>query len=694
MEVNKIYNVDALTGLKMLPDNSVDCVVTSPPYWGLRWYGDAAITIWDGDADCKHEWLDFLKKGISGGENSDVRKKKGQENFQIVPDNIQAFCVKCGAWRGQLGQEPTPELYVEHLVEIFREVKRVLKPEGTLWLNLGDSYWSNRSKLCETGGVGKTAKCGREHQGRAGFGRHHVIKPKDLIGIPWMVAFALRNDGWWLRQDIIWCLSGGTYVYVRSAKGDMPMTIKDLARLRSDTVKLWNGYKWTRVKGMWPSKRSGNEIEIELRSGERISCTPEHLWPTKNGLKKASELKVGDVLLSCQLPEPENPSTPEYIPDEVGWFLGLYLAEGSRDSHQRIQIASHAEEVPLRLKRLSSILEKYGATYSVFYDDGNGATINISSKVLNAIIDTYLYGSNAENKCLTTTCWQRSNKFLENLLQGYLDGDGHWDDKNKRWRIGFTRNYSLERDLRVLCARLGYSLTLKLDEATCNGKKHKIFRGEIRIERSGHHNEKDRNEIVNIRKSCARQFWDIEVEDEPNLFALASGVLTHNSKPNAMPESVKDRCTRSHEYIFLLAKSAKYYYDYEAIKEKASGKKSGNKRPQKGVGMKGMEIRNGLFVAQQKTWHTRNKRSVWTITTKPFKGAHFAVFPPELAEISIKAGCPEGGIVLDPFMGSGTVAVVAQKLGRNYIGFEINPDYVKMAEERILNNQNIKRSVI
>jgi DNA modification methylase len=354
----------------MLPDNSIDCVVTSPPYWGLRDYGNAAITIWGGDPNCEHEWSNEVTRKLNLQAGNPEFQRPWRETASGVSQG--AFCIKCGAWRGQLGHEPTPELYVEHLVEIFREVRRVLKPEGTLWLNLGDSYWANRSKLCETGGVGKTAKCGREHQGRAGFGKHEFIKPKDLVGIPWRVAFALQADGWWLRSDIIW------------------------------------------------------------------------------------------------------------------------------------------------------------------------------------------------------------------------------------------------------------------------------------------------------------------------------------AKPNAMPESVKDRPTKAHEYVFLLTKSQKYYYDIDAIREPHITA-APNKLRNRAKGNYNKSYPGGRFSeGERPEGHPlgRNKRTVWWIPTKPFKGAHFAVFPPELAEIPIKAGCPEGGIVLDPFMGSGTVAVVAQKLGRNYIGFEINPDYVKMAEERILNNQNIKRSVI
>ena len=288
LKINKIYNMDCLEGLKLLDDNSIDCCVTSPPYYGLRDYG-----------------VD-----------------------------------------GQIGLENTLEEYIKNLVIVFREVKRVLKDEGTLWLNLGDSY----------AGSGKVPAS---------------LKPKDLIGVPWRVAFALQENGWYLRQDIIW------------------------------------------------------------------------------------------------------------------------------------------------------------------------------------------------------------------------------------------------------------------------------------------------------------------------------------HKPNAMPESVKDRPTKAHEYIFLFSKSKHYYYDYEAIKEPCV---NGDPNPPKGSkGVLG-NMHQGRrkqdlvgkpqytgFNARYKPREYRNKRSVWTIPTKPFKEAHFATFPEKLIEPCILAGCPVGGIVLDPFMGSGTTAQVALELQRNFVGFELNPKYIEIAGKYRLN---------
>lgn len=306
---NKIYNSDCLTGLKSLPDESVDCCVTSPPYFGLRDYGT-------------------------------------QE---------------------QIGLESSPELFVEKLVEVFTEVKRVLKKEGTLWLNLGDSYATTATSAMQ-GKNGQRAGRSFTASGLPPKGVGGSVKSKDLIGIPWMVAFALRSSGWYLRQDIIW------------------------------------------------------------------------------------------------------------------------------------------------------------------------------------------------------------------------------------------------------------------------------------------------------------------------------------HKPNPMPESVTDRCTKSHEYIFLLSKSNKYYYNHEAIKyemlessimRNQNGWNENEQRDYIGGPQNHFSKYLGSDKAKEQT--LANKRSVWTVTTKPFSEAHFATFPEDLIVDCIKAGCPEDGIVLDPFMGAGTTALVARKLNRNYIGFELNPEYIKIAEKRLKN---------
>lgn len=304
IEKNTIINGNSLEVLKSLPDNSIDCCVTSPPYYALRDYG-------------------------------------------------------CD---GQIGLEETPEKYIESLCDVFSEVRRVLTPQGTLWLNIGDSYNGNKVGNTEVVKNKKVSESNDFHKKLWGG-----AKPKDLIGIPWMLAFALRSQGWYLRQDIIW------------------------------------------------------------------------------------------------------------------------------------------------------------------------------------------------------------------------------------------------------------------------------------------------------------------------------------HKPNPMPESVTDRCTKSHEYIFLLSKSQKYYFDYESIMEPCADQERNNF--QSGSRANGInKDRNDNDLGERsKTWKpktidnqkVRNKRDVWEVNTKPCKEAHFATYPFELIKPCILAGCPENGIVLDPFMGSGTTAIVARSLNRNYLGVELNPEYIKIAHKRL-----------
>ena len=347
----EIKTGNCLEVLKTMPEQSVNTCITSPPYWGLRDYGTAE---WEGgDDNCDHV------------SNPNATKKMGNAEFNVNRPSREATktkgyyknkCSKCGAIRkdSQLGLEDTPGEYVENLVAVFREVKRVLRDDGTVWLNLGDSYSSGERKTT----TNQTLR-GDKDYGVTRPKPSKNIKPKDLIGIPWRVAFGLQKDGWYLRQDIIW------------------------------------------------------------------------------------------------------------------------------------------------------------------------------------------------------------------------------------------------------------------------------------------------------------------------------------HKPNPMPESVTDRCTKSHEYIFLLSKSLKYYFDNEAIKEDAVGNEPGNKTKHRAVGQHFSETKNNIDKIG--AVNKRNKRSVWTVTTKPFKGAHFATFPPDLIEPCVLAGCPENGTVLDPFGGAGTTGLVAQQHNRNAILIELNTEYAEMSRKRIYN---------
>lgn len=200
----EIRQGDVLERLSEMPDESVHCVVTSPPYWGLRDYGTAE---WEGgDSSCSH------MRGIRASAKSNLNGGRGQLEYEKTEtEPFIGNCGKCGAVRSdnQIGLEPTPEAYVAKMVAVFREVRRVLRSDGTCWVNLGDSYAGSG---CGWGG-GSISEPGNQRAHVHGDGNPRRskdqtprtgMKAKDLVGIPWMVAFALRADGWYLRSDIVW----------------------------------------------------------------------------------------------------------------------------------------------------------------------------------------------------------------------------------------------------------------------------------------------------------------------------------------------------------------------------------------------------------------------------------------------------------------------------------------------------------
>jgi len=169
--------------------------------------------------------------------------------------------------------------------------------------------------------------------------------------------------------------------------------------------------------------------------------------------------------------------------------------------------------------------------------------------------------------------------------------------------------------------------------------------------------------------------WRVAFALQADGWYLRQDIIWH--KLNPMPESVKDRCTKAHEYLFLLSKSANYYFDNEAIKEPAAYAGC-NRGISKNISPNGLSDFGGKI-----QYDDRNKRSVWTVNTRSYHEAHFATFPEKLVEPMILAGCPDGGIVLDCFAGAGTTALVALKLNRKFLAIELNPDYCKMGQERV-----------
>jgi hypothetical protein len=674
-----------------IESGSVQCCVTSPPYFGLRSYG-----------------VD-----------------------------------------GQLGLEPTPAEFVVNLVTVFREVWRVLRPDGTAWCNLGDSYNAGRD-----GGWpgGKAQWTDERYQGRSGA-NVPGLKPKDLMGMPWRLAFALQEDGWYLRSDIIWhkrsCLGHSVRVYAKTQKGEMPMTVGEMVRLDPSTVKLWSGERWVQVTGFYPSS-DARGLELSFRNGQRIPCTTDHIWPTERGEVTAGELRIGDRLVGACLPEPSDPQRPDAIPDSDGEVVGLYIAEGCMDGRAiKFNISKTEDDLTDAIKLFA---KRYASACSIFDTKGGARVVTVQGGASEAVIHTYISNGDAKHKHLTTAAWQRSNAFLSNVLTGYLKGDGHWDATVNRWRLNFARNDKLADDLRTICARLGHSIRLRRCWHTSQTGKFYGWRGEIYLDPS---RRKSHDwEIVGIQRAKGDRFYDVSVED-PHLFSLACGLLTHN----CMPESVTDRPTSAHEHIFLLAKQPTYFYDSDAVRQQSDPEQEAHNRRyarEYAATTLGAEHRqpgnvNSVGIHSRPGPGGANLRNVWSLGPEPTKDSHFAVFPSEIPRRAILAGTSEHGccavpgcgapwervtekgepdkvttrgrqawaavtgqrdssgglphrettttgfrptcvhtdaptrpcLVLDPFMGSGTTALVARQLGRHAVGLELNESYIRIAEKRL-----------
>lgn len=189
MKYNKLYHGHALEVLRTFPDECVDCFITSPPYWNLRSYLTNPI-VWDSGIDCDHEWG---AKIITGQQTPQTKWKAAKEAFS---PNLSSFCKKCHCWRGELGAEPTPHLFISHLCDIFDEVKRVLKPTGTAWINIGDSYGGS-------GGAGGDYNEGGLREGQPKF-KGNNYQAKSLVGIPERMVLEMQSRGWIRRNTIIW----------------------------------------------------------------------------------------------------------------------------------------------------------------------------------------------------------------------------------------------------------------------------------------------------------------------------------------------------------------------------------------------------------------------------------------------------------------------------------------------------------
>src|SRR3972149_6933517 len=193
--INKIHQGDSLTILKQMPSESINCVVTSPPYWALRDYGSSVESIWDGIEGCEHEWGQGIIGAGSRSNDSNSASFQKESHGSINRDKrpLTNYCIKCNAWKGQLGLEPTFDLYIKHICDIFDEIKRVLEKEGTCWVNLGDTYSATRWT-----GKGKGQPMNKFADGHRDINpeKDSGLEDKNLCLIPFRFAIEMQNHGW------------------------------------------------------------------------------------------------------------------------------------------------------------------------------------------------------------------------------------------------------------------------------------------------------------------------------------------------------------------------------------------------------------------------------------------------------------------------------------------------------------------
>lgn len=290
-----VFCGDARQVLAELPEHSVDMVCCSPPYFGLRSY-KCEPSIWacpersrrDGDENCKHEWQAEETKHDNlryRGETSEVGNNRNPAIHPGVKVESQ-FCLKCRAWRGVLGMEPTPGLYIQHLVGIFDLVRRVLKPTGTCFVNLGDSYAGSGKASGQS--IDDVSDKQATNFASAGLKQGNIgIPAKSLIGIPARFQLAMIEHGWICRNEIVWwkrCLTGNTSIFAKSNGIPVRTSVRELYRLKKNSLELPNeNGGWVKLTSI---EQIGKKqvIRIILRNGFWITCTPEHRFKVNGEL--------------------------------------------------------------------------------------------------------------------------------------------------------------------------------------------------------------------------------------------------------------------------------------------------------------------------------------------------------------------------------------------------------------------------
>ena len=742
MKTNQIIQGDALEVLKTFPEKSINMLMTSPPYFNQRDYG--------------------IKE--------------------------------------QLGLEKTPEDYVNKLCNIFDQVKRVLRDDGTCWVNISDCYG---------GFQGKNAGYPDRKQEKAEVPqiKRSPKTAKSLLCVPEMFLLEMVKRGWLIRNKIIWhknnvmpsCLDSKTKVFIKRDKIKQ-IEIKDIKI--GDLILSPTG--WKKVKNKWKIKKTktklqiGNIGKIIVSNDHRFAISHDkrrqkinHIKVdkirTKNkkgnyndyfifknmknffnnvNINKIDIIKddsltwfvdIKDIKEKFEVKSPSNfarkigdkslrkvkyNSTWSYASDthnelrrgriktykvqnynfnkirisnsyikenryykldyDLGWLLGLYTAEGGfnqlRGFQGKITLNKKEKDISEKFKKIFK--KKFGHPIQKEYTKKNYRSVLFTSGSLYSLCKNIFIKGKCKNKSLKINNFLNSpTEFREGFVKGYFDGDGH---TTKDKKVVASASEQLIKDAQLILATLGKLYSTK-NVKQYDKRNGKIYKSSWLWSNSYlNFNENDlaySRLIGKKREKKEIEMIDIEVED--GLFLIENGLISHNS--------ARDRFTIDYEMLYFFVKQKKYYFEqqFEPIKTKTLernkygwdgakvGSHSSKRNPgsfvskmppigwKKHVGSK--ENPNPTYSGNQPEWreYGRNKRTVWNINTKPSKVKHFAIYPEKLIETPIKAGCPFGGIVLDPFFGSGTTGLVALKQNKKFIGIELNKEYIEIAKKRL-----------
>jgi len=558
----------------------------------LRDYGEETKVIWGGDKNCEHKFEFEERKippitvsetsGLTGGYNPRTTLN-GKYNSETEPKIIKTgFCQKCGAWFGQLGQESSLDLFLAHLLEITKELKRVLKPTGVMFWNMADCYQD---------------EC-------------LVLQNYRLI------LKMVDEQGWTLRNQIIWCLAENTKMFVLRKNRYLHIPIRDV---KVDdiafTMDKGGNLKKVRIKNKFDNGEK-SILKITTKSGREVFCSENHQFPTKSAylygkyiklhFKKAKDLTPKDLLwINYHLPGVLPVGCKEDYRN--GFIIGFFIAEGSYRKrkigvYKDNALSKNAQKRWGRKKRpqikFDGIMLACGKTdiergYLDYFRNfkikiknyrGNNITVYSRDKQLLNLIRRYVAREGCAKKHLHQKVWNTNLKFIEGVIKGFLAGDGYYVSKNDRWRVNIKPNFNLRDDLMLACRLIGYDFRFEGIKDNNYGTKTMSFTIKEKIKRNTF-GSLYVDQIEKIERIGERLVYDIEVEpiytsycgkgktNKPtlegrknkwnSLYFLANGVWTHNSKSNHLPQSVKNRFSNAYEPVFMLVKNnePKYYYN-------------------------------------------------------------------------------------------------------------------------------------